>query len=141
MASKVDHEYNYLFKIMLIGDSRVGKSNILSRFTRNEFYLESESTTDVEFATRTLQATPLLIVLQFRLSKGIRLDFWSRTRFATAVSWPRGSPSTGNGEEKDWWRRIRLGLMILHVILDMSEELQGERFEEEKERLGPLETF
>ncbi|MCL7041628.1 hypothetical protein MKW94_003325 [Papaver nudicaule] len=53
--SKVDQEYDYLFKIVLIGDSGVGKSNILSRFTRNEFCLESKSTIGVEFATRTLQ--------------------------------------------------------------------------------------
>ncbi|KAK8582751.1 hypothetical protein V6N13_069520 [Hibiscus sabdariffa] len=32
-----------------------GKSNLLSRFTRNEFCLESKSTIGVEFATRTLQ--------------------------------------------------------------------------------------
>ncbi|KAK2993146.1 hypothetical protein RJ640_015333 [Escallonia rubra] len=55
MANRVDHEYDYLFKIVLIGDSGVGKSNILSRFTRNEFCLESKSTIGVEFATRTLQ--------------------------------------------------------------------------------------
>lgn len=55
MAYKVDHEYDYLFKIVLIGDSGVGKSNILSRFTRNEFCLDSKSTIGVEFATRTLQ--------------------------------------------------------------------------------------
>ncbi|KAF8395183.1 hypothetical protein HHK36_019125 [Tetracentron sinense] len=55
MARKVDQEYDYLFKIVLIGDSGVGKSNILSRFTRNEFCLESKSTIGVEFATRTLQ--------------------------------------------------------------------------------------
>ncbi|PON49822.1 Small GTP-binding domain containing protein [Parasponia andersonii] len=55
MAFKVDHEYDYLFKLVLIGDSGVGKSNILSRFTRNEFCLESKSTIGVEFATRTLQ--------------------------------------------------------------------------------------
>nr|GLL33761.1 serine/threonine-protein phosphatase PP1 isozyme 2-like [Ipomoea trifida] len=55
MAKRVDHEYDYLFKIVLIGDSGVGKSNILSRFTRNEFCLESKSTIGVEFATRTLQ--------------------------------------------------------------------------------------
>lgn len=55
MANRVDHEYDYLFKIVLIGDSGVGKSNILSRYTRNEFCLESKSTIGVEFATRTLQ--------------------------------------------------------------------------------------
>jgi Ras-related protein Rab-11A len=41
--------------VVLIGDSGVGKSNLLSRFTRNEFNLESKSTIGVEFATRTIQ--------------------------------------------------------------------------------------
>jgi GTPase SAR1 family protein len=33
----------------------VGKSNLLSRFTRNEFNLESKSTIGVEFATKSIQ--------------------------------------------------------------------------------------
>jgi Ras-related protein Rab-11A len=55
-SSRVDEEYDYLFKIVLIGDSGVGKSNLLSRFTRNEFNLESKSTIGVEFATKSIQA-------------------------------------------------------------------------------------
>jgi Ras-related protein Rab-11A/Ras-related protein Rab-11B len=56
MAARVDEEYEYLFKVVLIGDSGVGKSNLLSRFTRNEFNLESKSTIGVEFATKSIQA-------------------------------------------------------------------------------------
>ena len=41
--------------MVLIGDSGVGKSNLLMRFTRNEFNMESKSTIGVEFANRTLQ--------------------------------------------------------------------------------------
>ncbi|KAK4567758.1 hypothetical protein RGQ29_003500 [Quercus rubra] len=68
MAHRVDHEYDYLFKIVLIGDSGVGKFNILSRFMRNEFCLESKSTISVEFATRTLQASNIsLFVFIFGL--------------------------------------------------------------------------
>lgn len=40
---------------MLIGDSGVGKSNLLSRFTTNDFNMESKSTIGVEFATRTIE--------------------------------------------------------------------------------------
>jgi len=50
-----DDEYDYLFKIVLIGDSGVGKSNLLSRFTRGEFNLESKSTIGVEFATKSIE--------------------------------------------------------------------------------------
>ncbi|KAJ7734816.1 Rab11 in complex with Fip3 rab binding domain [Mycena metata] len=46
--------YDYLFKVVVIGDSGVGKSNLLSRFTRNEFDLESKSTIGVEFGTRSI---------------------------------------------------------------------------------------
>ena len=70
MAHRVDNEYDYLFKIVLIGDSGVGKSNILSRFTRNEFCLESKSTIGVEFATRTLQVSPCLPAISPRSASG-----------------------------------------------------------------------
>lgn len=39
---------------MLVGDSGVGKSNLLARFTKGEFYEESKSTIGVEFAAKTL---------------------------------------------------------------------------------------
>ncbi len=61
MAHKADDEYDYLFKVVLIGDSGVGKSNLLSRFTRNEFCLESKSTIGVEFATRSIQVCMYLL--------------------------------------------------------------------------------
>ncbi|KAH7287688.1 hypothetical protein KP509_32G069500 [Ceratopteris richardii] len=64
MAYRGDEEYDYLFKIVLIGDSGVGKSNLLSRFTRNEFSLESKSTIGVEFATRTITVDTKLIKAQ-----------------------------------------------------------------------------
>lgn len=55
MSVRIDEEYDFLFKVVLIGDSGVGKSNLLSRFTRNEFSLESKSTIGVEFATKSIQ--------------------------------------------------------------------------------------
>lgn len=55
MTSRGEDEYDYLFKVVLIGDSGVGKSNLLSRFTKNEFNLESKTTIGVEFATKSIQ--------------------------------------------------------------------------------------
>ncbi|XP_031494856.1 ras-related protein RABA2a-like [Nymphaea colorata] len=64
MARRPEDEYDYLFKLVLVGDSGVGKSNILSRFTRNEFSLDSKSTIGVEFATRTIQVDGKVIKAQ-----------------------------------------------------------------------------
>ncbi|XP_031268472.1 ras-related protein RABA5e-like [Pistacia vera] len=45
----------YLFKIVIIGDSAVGKSNLLSRYARNEFNQNSKATIGVEFQTQCLE--------------------------------------------------------------------------------------
>ncbi|KAG7654709.1 P-loop containing nucleoside triphosphate hydrolase [Arabidopsis suecica] len=50
-----DEECDYLFKAVLIGDSAVGKSNLLSRFSRDEFRLDSKPTIGVDFAYRNVR--------------------------------------------------------------------------------------
>ncbi|CAN0923163.1 Ras-related protein RABA5d [Linum grandiflorum] len=45
----------YLFKIVIIGDSAVGKSNLLSRYSRNEFNAHSKATIGVEFQTQSME--------------------------------------------------------------------------------------
>ncbi|KAK9025676.1 hypothetical protein V6N11_038534 [Hibiscus sabdariffa] len=63
-AYRADDDYDYLFKLVLIGDSGVGKSNLLSRFARNEFNLESKSTIGVEFATRSIRVDDKVVKAQ-----------------------------------------------------------------------------
>ncbi|KAG1446124.1 hypothetical protein G6F56_009674 [Rhizopus delemar] len=60
------HSITWCTVIVLIGDSGVGKTNLLGRFTRNEFNLESKSTIGVEFATRSIQVD----------SKTIKAQIW-----------------------------------------------------------------
>ncbi|XP_076943145.1 ras-related protein RABA1f-like [Bidens hawaiensis] len=64
MAYNRDDEYDYLFKVVLIGDSGVGKTNLLSRFSKNEFNLECKSTIGVEFATRSIKVDDKIIKAQ-----------------------------------------------------------------------------
>ncbi|KAJ0693514.1 Ras-related protein Rab11B [Helianthus annuus] len=61
MGSFADDDYDYLYKVVLIGDSGVGKSNLLSRFSKNEFSLDSKSTIGVEFATRSIEVDGKII--------------------------------------------------------------------------------
>ncbi|KAJ0601220.1 putative small GTP-binding protein [Helianthus annuus] len=63
-AYRADDDYDYLFKLVLIGDSGVGKSNLLSRFAKNEFNLESKSTIGVEFATRSIRVDDKIVKAQ-----------------------------------------------------------------------------
>ena len=50
--------------MVLVGDSGVGKTNLLSRFTRNEFRLDSKTTVGVNFATRNVERDGSVIKAQ-----------------------------------------------------------------------------
>lgn len=58
--------YDYLFKILLIGDSGVGKTCILCRFANNEFNRSHISTIGIDFKMKT-------IVVE---GKRIRIQMW-----------------------------------------------------------------
>ncbi|KAL2490003.1 Ras-related protein RABD2c [Forsythia ovata] len=72
-------EYDYLFKLLLIGDSGVGKSCLLLRFA-DDSYLESYiSTIGVDFKIRTVEQD----------GKTIKLQIWDtagQERFRTITS-------------------------------------------------------
>ncbi|KAF7682769.1 GTP-binding protein YPT32/YPT11 [Astathelohania contejeani] len=56
--------YDYLFKIVLIGNSGVGKTNLLSKLTRNDFQRETKATIGVEFATMTFKLKEAIVKAQ-----------------------------------------------------------------------------
>ena len=47
-----EENYDILFKIVLIGDSFVGKTNIMSKYLKNEFHEDSKATVGVEFGAK-----------------------------------------------------------------------------------------
>ncbi|XP_030073890.1 ras-related protein Rab-1B-like [Microcaecilia unicolor] len=73
-------EYDYLFKLLLIGDSGVGKSCLLLRFAVRRHYTESYiSTIGVDFKIRTIELD----------GKTIKLQIWDtagQERFRTITS-------------------------------------------------------
>ncbi|KAK1154776.1 ras-related protein Rab-11A [Acipenser oxyrinchus oxyrinchus] len=66
-----EEDYNFVFKVVLIGESGVGKSNLLSRFTKNEFNHDSRTTIGVEFSTRTLLVDGMTIKAQIWDTAGL----------------------------------------------------------------------
>jgi small GTP-binding protein len=76
-ATAAPAAFDHLFKIVLVGDSGVGKSNLLSRFTRDNFTTEEKSTIGVEFATR---------ILTMPDGKKIKAQIWDTAGQVTAAN-------------------------------------------------------
>ncbi|CAA6668152.1 unnamed protein product [Spirodela intermedia] len=139
MARRLEEEYDYLFKIVLIGDSGVGKSNLLSRFTRNEFSLESKSTIGVEFATRTVQVE----------GKIIKAQIWDTAAFGALIVYDVTKPSSFENVSR-WLKELRdhadsnIVIMLIGNKTDL-EQLRAVTLEDaqsfaEKEGLSFIET-
>ncbi|KXJ28863.1 ras-related protein RIC1 [Exaiptasia diaphana] len=62
--SDMNQEYDYLFKLLLIGDSGVGKSSILLRFADDAFSECYISTIGVDFKIRTVKVGDKTVKLQ-----------------------------------------------------------------------------
>ena len=59
-----EDDYDLIFKVVLIGDSGVGKSNILTRYLKDEFTLNTKTTVGVEFGTKKLEVDDLKVKAQ-----------------------------------------------------------------------------
>ena len=64
MANDEVNSFELLYKIIIIGDTCVGKSNILSRYLKDEFKEESKATVGVELGTKFLKIKDIGAKLQ-----------------------------------------------------------------------------
>ena len=56
--------YNMIFKIVLIGDTSVGKTNILSKYLTDEFDAKSKATVGVEFGVKNFKIENNIVKVQ-----------------------------------------------------------------------------
>ncbi|CAK9086356.1 unnamed protein product [Durusdinium trenchii] len=83
--SLTGHEYDYLFRMLLIGDSGVGKSCLLLRFADDSYNETFVSTIGVDFRIRTM-------ILDGKKAKTQIWDTAGQERFRTiAASYYRGA--------------------------------------------------
>ncbi|KDP41145.1 hypothetical protein JCGZ_03636 [Jatropha curcas] len=106
MGDSYDEECDYLFKAVLTGDSAVGKSNLLSRFSRDEFKLDSKPTIGVEFAYRNIRVGDKLIKAQIWDTAGQESSWniWS----GISINWFRAITSS--------YYRGALGALLVYDI-------------------------
>jgi len=61
-----EHQEDFSIKFVIVGDSGVGKTNILNRYIRNAFYLDGKSTIGIELETKMFKIQ----------DKYIKLNIW-----------------------------------------------------------------
>ena len=47
-----EDNYEMMFKVVLVGDASVGKTNLMSKYLKNEFKEDSKATVGVEFGAK-----------------------------------------------------------------------------------------
>ncbi len=52
MADLMNHEYDHLFKVLLLGDSGTGKSSLILRYTEDTFNSSLVSSIGVDFKVK-----------------------------------------------------------------------------------------
>lgn len=60
--------FDHLVKIVVVGESGVGKTNLLSRFTQGVFRQDERSTIGVDMATKNLRCNGKFVKVQVRKS-------------------------------------------------------------------------
>lgn len=61
---ELKEKFDYLFKIIIIGDTGVGKSCLLNRYLENKFNALTKHTVGVEFGMRYINVNQKRIKLQ-----------------------------------------------------------------------------
>jgi len=85
LASRQEPEYDYLFKLIIIGDSGIGKSCLLNRFADDSYTDAYISTIGVDFKIRTIEIGGRVCKLQI-------WDTAGQERFRTIIaSYYRGA--------------------------------------------------
>ena len=137
MIEVIDN-YDLLYKMIIIGDTYVGKSNILSRYLKDEFLEDTKRTVGVELGTKLLKIK----------DTGIKLQIWDtsgqeRYLFVTS-SYYRGSlgcfivydiTSSSSFQSVDKW----FEWAKKEVSKDAIFVLVGNKCDLEKERQVPKE--
>lgn len=140
------HE-DYSIKIVIVGDSGVGKSNILSRYVQNEFNQDSKATVGVELSTKTYQIGDQIVKVHLwdtagqERYKSITAAYYKGARGAMIV-YDITRPETFENVDK-WFNEIReFGEKTVSIIMvGNKSDLKHQRGVETEKALEKASTL
>ncbi|CAN1792077.1 Ras-related protein RABD1 [Linum perenne] len=107
-------EYDYLFKLLLIGDSSVGKSCLLLRFADDSYVDSYISTIGVDFKIRTVELDGKTVKLQIDLRMG---EFYVRCQLNEL--WDTAGQERFRTITSSYYRGAH-GIIIVYDVTDMD---------------------
>ena len=73
MAAHSSQDYDHLLKLLLVGDTHVGKSSLLLRFTDGSFDSDVQATIGVDFKVRARALPRVAAALRRRRARALAL--------------------------------------------------------------------
>ena len=141
-------EYDMMVKVIIIGDSGVGKTNIMSKFLKNKFMEESKATVGVEFGSKLFDLNGHKIKAQiwdtagqekyksitgayFKGSKGalVVYDITQKSTYESLEKWVNDLKSAGDP-------KITIILIGNKSDLEENRQVSKEQGEEKAKRFG-----
>lgn len=103
-------DYDYLFRLVIVGDSGVGKSNIFSRFSDNSFSRNYVSTIGIDFSIRKVKINGKMVKLHLWDTSGQRRflsisSSYYRSADGVILVYDVNSPES-YAHIKDWYDEI-----------------------------------
>lgn len=128
-----DETFDYLFKVVLIGDADVGKTCVVQRFKSGTYVEKHASTIGVDFTMKTLQIDGKLVKLQIWDTAGqerFRTITQSYYRSANGVIMAYDITKRGSFESLTRWLddvRRYAGSNIVQILIGNKKDLENQR--------------
>lgn len=139
---------DYQFKVLLLGDSGVGKTSLMNRFTDGKFSTETKSTIGVEYSKKTVNVEGSLIQASIWDTAGQeRFRAMAKTYYKGAVGalvvYDVTKPHTLESVHKLWMTEIKQHAMqnIKIVLIGNKIDLAEERLVKKEEAKAIAEEY
>lgn len=87
-----DQNFDYMFKLLLIGNSSVGKTSFLFRYADDSFTPAFVSTVGIDFKVKTVYRHDKRIKLQIWVGQAAMVDLWQGRGALEGLGFLQGSP-------------------------------------------------